>query len=110
MLESTSPQSTGGRVINAVGTAGLVAASVILAIIIVELFCYFFIPSIGRANIYEWDRRIMFFDGAGTIFQNHENIFTYVPHNDVRDMTVYFSDKSYSIEFDYRFHTNNYGC
>jgi hypothetical protein len=87
---------------------GLVVGSLMLGIIIVEVFCYFFVPSMGRASLYEGNR-IMFFDGGGTIFQNHGNVFTYVPHNEVRSVSVYFSDKDFVVEYDYQFHTNNYG-
>jgi hypothetical protein len=93
----------------AVAATGLAAGSLILGIIIVELFCYFFVPWMGRASLYDGNRRIMFFDGDGTIFQNHGKIFTYVPHNEVRSVTVYFSDKDFVVEYDNRFHTNNYG-
>ncbi len=51
----------------------------------------------------------MFFDGAGSIFENHGDIFTYVPHDDIRSLTVYLSDRSFDVEYDYRFRTNNYG-
>ena len=99
-----------------VGTAtatGLVVVSLILGIIIVELFCYIFVPSIGRASFNErlldWSHRIVFFDGDGSIFQNHGDIFTYIPHNEIRNVTGYFSDEGCTAEYDYRFHTNNYG-
>jgi hypothetical protein len=93
----------------AVVATGLVAGSLVLGIIIVELFCYFFVPSIGRASVNDGDHRILFFDGAQTIFENHGDIFTYVPHNDARSVAVYFFDKDFVVEYDYRFHTNNYG-
>jgi hypothetical protein len=96
-----------GAVARTVATAGVIAASVVIGVFIIELSCYLFVPSIARANV-EWDRA-MFLDGAGTIFQNHGSIFTYAPHNDVRVLTVYFSDRESVVEYDYRFHTNNYG-
>jgi hypothetical protein len=93
----------------AVAITGLVAGSLMSGIVIVELLCYFFVPSIGGTNLYDGNRRIMFFAGGGTIFQNHGNIFTYVPHNEVRSVTVYFSDEDFVVEYDNRFNTNNYG-
>jgi cellulose biosynthesis protein BcsQ len=96
-------------VARAVAATGLVAVSLILGIIIVELFCYFFFPSIGRASVSDANHRILFFDGDGTIFQNHGTIFTYVPHNEVRSVAVYFSDKDFIVAYDNQFHTNNYG-
>src|SRR5262245_14573423 len=91
------------------GHALLVIASIVVGIAVVELLCHFFLPSINSARVYDWNRRIMFFDGNGTIFQNHDDIFTYVPNNDIRSLTVYFSDDDFVVEYDYRFRTNNYG-
>jgi hypothetical protein len=93
--------------------AGLVVASLLSGIILVELFCYLFVPSIGRASanekLLDWGHRIIFFSGAGSVFRNHEDIFTYVPHNDVRNVLGYFSDAGFKVEYDYRYRTNNYG-
>jgi hypothetical protein len=87
----------------------LVIISIIAGIALVELLCHLFLPSINSARVYDWNRRIMFFDGSGTIFQNHEDIFTYVPNNEIRSLTVYFSDRDFVTEYDYRFRTNNFG-
>jgi hypothetical protein len=106
---SSAPAAGGGRMT----AAGLVVASLLLGVILVELFCYFFVPSIGRASanerLLDWGHRIIFFDGNGSIFQNHGDIFTYVPHNDIRNVLGYFSNDGFKVEYDYRFHTNNYG-
>jgi hypothetical protein len=108
--DRSSTVTTGGGAMTA---AGLVVASLLLSVILVELFCYLFVPSIGRASANErmldWGHRIIFFNGNGSIFQNHGDIFTYVPHNDIRNVLGYFSDDGFKVEYDYRFHTNNYG-
>lgn len=79
-----------------------------LGILLFELFCWLFVPSIGL-NIPGRDRRVVFFDGSSTIFENHEDIFTYLPHNEIRNVTAFFSDDGFVVEYDYRFKTNNYG-
>jgi hypothetical protein len=92
-----------------IAAISMIAASIIIGVILVELICYFFVPSINGGDVYNWNRRIMFFAGGGTIFQNQGDIFTYVPNNEVRSVTVYFSDDNFVAEYDYRFHANNYG-
>jgi hypothetical protein len=87
----------------------LILASIVAGIVLVELLSYFFLPPLDGASVYHWNRRIMFFDGGETIFQNHGDIFTYVPNNEIRSLTVYFSDDGFAVEYDYRFHANNYG-
>ena len=54
-------------------------------------------------------RRIIFLEGRGEIFQNHGDIFTYLPNSDVRNFTVFSSDSGFSVEYDYRYRTNNLG-
>lgn len=101
------------RMIRGLGAAALVVVSLMLGLIIVELSCYFFVPSVARASankqLFDWNHRIIFFEGAGSIFQNDDDIFTYVPHDDIRTVLGYFSNKDFSVEYDYRFHTNNFG-
>ncbi len=80
-----------------------------IGVILVELLCYFFVPSLRQPSIFDWNRRIMFFDGRGTILENHGDIFTYLPHNDVRHLAIYYSDDDFVVEYDYWLHTNNYG-
>jgi hypothetical protein len=58
---------------------------------------------------YHWGRRIIFFGGSGTIFNNKDDIFTYSANKTIRNLTIYFSDHTFNVEFDYRFHTNNFG-
>jgi hypothetical protein len=50
-----------------------------------------------------------FFDGNDTIFRNQGDIFTYVPHSEIRNITVFFPDNDPKVEYDYRFRTNNFG-
>ncbi len=87
----------------------LIIASTIIGILLVELFCHVFIPSIGVQTLDKGMRRVVFFDGPDTIFQNHGDIFTYVPHSDIRNLTAFFSDSDFSIEYDHHFQTNNFG-
>lgn len=88
----------------------LVIPSIIVAILLVELFCRLFVPSIAERQYANWwERRVMFFDGAGAIFQNRGDIFTYVPNSEIRGLTAYFSAQDYTIEYDHRFRTNNFG-
>jgi hypothetical protein len=64
MAFASSTVSSGwSRAAGIAGVAGLVAASVIFGVATVELLCHVFLPSFGRP-VYQWDRRIMFFDGA----------------------------------------------
>ena len=59
--------------------------------------------------LYNWDRRIIFFDGRDSIFRNLDEIFIYVPNSNIFSRTIYFSESSYSTEFAYEFKTNNFG-
>jgi len=85
----------------------LIIPSALTGILLVELFCSLFVQSIG--NLPGRDRRVVFFDGPNTIFENHEDIFTYVPHDEIRQLIGFFTDNDFSVEFDYRYRTNNYG-
>jgi len=92
------------------GAVWLIAPSVIIAILLAELLCRLFFPSMANnQSVYKWDQRIIFFDGPETVFQNHGDIFTYVPHKEIRNVTAYFFEHDFTIEFDYRFRTNNVG-
>ncbi len=88
----------------------LIIPSALIGILLVELFCRLFVPSVGPAqDAFDGTRRLFFLDGAGTIFQDHGDIFTFFPHDDVRTVSVYFSDDGYQVVYDYRFRTNNFG-
>jgi hypothetical protein len=94
--------------IGKIGPWLLTIPSALIGILLVELFCWLFVPSIGW-NIPGRDRRVVFFDGRNTIFENHEDIFTYLPHNEIRNVTAFFSDDDFVVDYDYRFRTNNCG-
>ena len=97
-----------------IGAFLLIISSVIAGILLVEVFFHLFLPpSRAAQTVYKQLQRIVFFDGRGTIFANSEDIFTYVPANEVRNVTGYFSDSKpdgeFAVEYDYRFRTNNLG-
>lgn len=94
--------------IGKVGPWLLVVPSALIGILLVELFCWMFVPSIGW-NLPGRDRRVVFFDGPSTIFENHDGIFNYLPHSEIRNVTGFFSDKDFVVEYDYRLRTNNFG-
>ena len=48
-----------------------------------------------------------FFDARDTIFQNIEEIYTYFPHDEIKNLAAFYSDNDFGIEYDYRFQTNN---
>ena len=86
----------------------LAISSALIGILLVEVFCWVFVPNLGW-NMRGRDDRVVFFDGEGPIFENHGDIFTYAPHNTIRNVTAFFSSDAFSVEYDYRFHTNNLG-
>ena len=55
------------------------------------------------------DRRLVFLDGPSPIFENHGDIFTYLPHSKIRNLTAFLTDRGFVTEYDYRFETNNFG-
>ncbi|MGC2413881.1 MAG: hypothetical protein WA459_14430 [Stellaceae bacterium] len=93
--------------IGKLGSWLLIIPSVLIGIILVELFCELFIPSL--VNPSGLDRRVVFLDGRAPIFENHGDIFTYLPHAEFRQLVGFFSDYDFYVEFDYRYRTNNYG-
>ena len=86
----------------------LATSSAFIGILLVELLCWLFVPTIGQ-NLPSRDRHVLFFGGRGEIFENHKDIFTYLPHNEVRNVSAFLTKDSYGVEYDYRFKTNNYG-
>src|ERR1700686_1731510 len=87
----------------------LAIPSIILGILVVELLYYVFFLSGTNRNFDMQMHRVVFLDGSDTIFRNHGDIFTYTPHNDIRNLTAFFFDNDFRIEYDYRFKTNNFG-
>ncbi len=70
---------------------------------------YLFFLSDTSKNLDLQGHRVVFFDGSGSIFRNQGDIFTYIPHNDVRNLTAFFFDNELRIEYDYHLRTNNLG-
>src|SRR5947207_7563251 len=88
----------------------LTIPAAMIGILLVELFCHLFVPSISKAaRPLDWDRRIIFFDGDGSIFENHGDIFTYLPNKELRNLTGFLSGDGFAVEYDYHFRTNNFG-
>jgi hypothetical protein len=101
-LTSLSGKST---LITKIASWLLMISSTILGILLFEIFSQLFLPSLRSA-----DRNVIyFFDGPGTVFRDYGEIFTYVPHGDIRILTVSYSDNSFSTEYDYHIRTNNFG-
>src|SRR6266852_1565495 len=93
-----------------IGTWLLMVPSIILGICVVELLGHLFLPSTGNSlAIHKHIHEILFFDGPGTIFRNQGDIFTYVPHSEIRDVTGFFSGNDFEVGYEYRFRTNNFG-
>jgi hypothetical protein len=93
-----------------IGPFLLIIPSVIVGIILIELFCKLFVPSIANTKeLFKWNRPFLFIEGRDTIFQNHGDLFTYVPHNEVRYLLGYISDDDFHVEYDYHLQTNNLG-
>jgi hypothetical protein len=79
------------RFIKYVAPLLLIIPSAIIGVLLVEvLYQLFFHPTIqGNDNS---ARRVVFLDGRSTIVRNVEDIFTYTPHNEIRNVTAFFSD------------------
>ena len=105
--QSLAARSERSSLIQKLGSWLLIIPSMLIGIILVELFCELFVPSLLTPS--GLDRRVVFFDGHAPVFENHGDIFTYLPHSEFRQLVGFFSDTDFSIEFDYRYKTNNYG-
>jgi hypothetical protein len=86
----------------------LMLLSVAIGIVSVELFYRLILASSASIDDKAM-HRVVFLDGRGTIVQNHDEIFTYLPHNEIRNLTGFVYDRRYNIEYDYHFQTNNFG-
>src|ERR1700730_6892417 len=92
---STSPSGK-PTLFKKVGPFLLIIPSVIIGILLAELFCKLFVPSIANTKeFFKWNRPFLFIDGRDTIFQNHGDIYTYVPHNEIRYLLGYISDDDF---------------
>lgn len=90
----------------------LVLPSILVGIVVFEVFCHFFAPSIGRAPHPGENfgaNRIFFFSGADQVFRRYHDIFTFTPHAEIRQLTTFYSDHDYENEYDYHFRTDNLG-
>jgi hypothetical protein len=96
------------KTIEVLKLVALVLTSSFIGVLLGEMLWHFFAAADSDKRV-PWDRKIMFFSGADTIFKNKGDIFTYSSHNDIRSLSVFFSDDSYNVAYDYRFRTNNYG-
>ena len=92
-----------------IGAWLLIIPSMILGILVVELFCHLFFPTSSSEDFAKPMRRVVFLDGSETIFRDQGDIFTYVPHSEVRNVTGFITGDSFRIEYDYHFLTNNFG-
>jgi len=95
--------------IERIGPWLLIIPSLIVGMLLVELFCHLFLPLTAVEGFNVWMRRIIFLGGGETIIRNQGDIFTYAPHSDIRNVTAFFSDNDFNIEYDYKFRTNNLG-
>jgi hypothetical protein len=86
----------------------LIVPSVIVGILLVELFCRLFcaLPQNSESRLFQ---RVFFLDGHGEIFRNIGDIFTFIPNNEVHVFTAFFSDHDFTVEYDYNFRANNLG-
>jgi lysophospholipase L1-like esterase len=86
----------------------LIIPSILIGIFLFELLSQLFLPWVRNADP-EMRRFIYFFDGPGTIFRDYGETFTYVPHSDIRVVTLSYSDVDFNVEYDYHIQTNNFG-
>jgi lysophospholipase L1-like esterase len=86
----------------------LIIPSILIGIFLFELLSQLFLPWVRNADP-EMRRLIYFFDGPGTIFRDYGETFTYVPHSDIRAVTLSYSDVDFNVEYDYHIQTNNFG-
>jgi hypothetical protein len=95
--------------IEKIGSWLLIIPSIILGVLIVELSGHVFLSPRTNQSFDMRTRGVVFLDGSDAIFRNQGDIFTYVPHNQIRNVTGFLSDNDFLIEYDYRFRTNNFG-
>jgi len=86
----------------------LIATSILIAILFVELACRIFVPS-RYINVASNPQLIMFFDGRNSVFRNVDGIDAYEPNDEIRNVAFFYTDTQSGIEYDYRFRTNNFG-
>jgi hypothetical protein len=108
MLDGKSP--SGISDIRIIAPILLLVMSTICGVIVVELLYHVYIGlALSKHGEYKVDQRIMFFGGGNKIFENRNEIFTYSSNKDMSHLAVYFCDYDFVVEYNYRFHTNNFG-
>src|SRR3954447_14077244 len=91
-------------------TVLLLGMSVLIGVTIVELFCHLFYQPVSNTwVIYKHIHEILFFDGPTPVVRNVGEIFTYQPNSNIRNLTGFFSEDDFNVEYDYKFTTNNFG-
>src|ERR1700752_5298851 len=86
----------------------LIIPSIVIGIFLFELLSQLFLPWVRNADP-QMQRLIYFFDGPDTVFRDYGETFTYVPHSDIRVVTLSYSDTDFNTEYDYYIQTNNFG-
>jgi hypothetical protein len=108
MIDERTARTAGEPIlVKKISAWSLVVLSALIGIVAVELSCRF-LGLTYSVNVSNYQRAI-FFDGPETIFRNESDIFTYAPNKEIRNLTAFYRDKDFNIEYDYRFRTNNLG-
>ena len=85
----------------------LVTLSVIIGIGAVEAGNYLY--QWAAPPLRDFNKQIIFFDGPDSVFQNRGANFSYVPNAEILNQTIYYSEQTFSTEYEYKFKTNNFG-
>src|SRR6266478_7645415 len=101
-LASLSGRST---LMKKMGSWLLIIPSVLIGILLFEMLSQLFFPWVRNADP-GMQRLIYFFDGPDTVFRDYGETFTYVPHSDIRVVTLSYSDADFNTEYDYHIQTN----
>jgi hypothetical protein len=90
-----------------IGNIALVAASLLVCLVILELVASLLEPE----SVYRWEDRLMFFSG-GKVFENFDGGFKYAPGQLIGSETYYINADDRSVldlEYKYTVRTNNLG-
>ena len=83
----------------------LVFLSIIFSLLLVEIFCVFFLTN---KSDYNYKNRYMLFS-EGRNFRNVDNFFTYYPNQKINVSNYYFKNNSFIKVYNYNIYTNNLG-
>ena len=86
----------------------LIIVSIIIGGVLFEIFAEFLLPE-SWDNDARIQRLIYLFDGPASVFRDYGETFTYIPHAEIRVVTVSYRRDSFVTEYDYRVQTNNFG-